>query len=100
MAVARRLLGLAFAVFRVCYNFNVENKTPVYKRKKGISDQKGVPEKKKCIFEHLLHPKHQALYWDIFIREYLIYSVMLISGVQKNDSVTHIHISILFQLFI
>ena len=47
MAVARRLLGLAFAVFRVCYNFNVENKTPVYKRKKGISDQKGVPEKKK-----------------------------------------------------
>ena len=68
----------------------MENKTPVHKRKKGISDQKVVPEKK-SIFEHLLHSKHSTEILFL-IRVHLIYSVVLISGVQKSDSVTHIHI--------
>ena len=46
-----------------------------------------------------------TLSWDFtvsnlvlnFISE-LIYNVMLVPGVQQNDSVTHIHVSILFQI--
>ena len=33
-----------------------------------------------------------------FIEVQVIYNVVLISAVQKSDSVTHIHISILFQI--
>ena len=33
-----------------------------------------------------------------FIGAYLIYNVVLVSGVQQSDSVIHIHIFILFQI--
>ena len=33
-----------------------------------------------------------------FIDVWLIYNVVLVSGVQPNDSVIHIHISLLFQI--
>ena len=76
MAVARRLLGLAFAVFRVCYNFNVENKTPVYKRKKGISDQKGVPEKKKNVYFSIYSIPSTKHSTEIFLSENIWFTVL------------------------
>ena len=33
-----------------------------------------------------------------YIGVYLIYNVVLVSGIQQSDSVLHIHMSILFQI--
>ena len=38
-------------------------------------------------------------YFQIFIEVYLVYNVVLISGIQQSESVIHIHIFILFQIF-
>ena len=40
----------------------------------------------------------QDLFFKIFIGVYLIYNVVLVSGVQQTESIIHIHISTLFQI--
>ena len=36
----------------------------------------------------------------VVVEVYLIYYFVLVSGVQKSDSVIHIHVSILFQILL